>query len=81
MKDGIVLETEYTSMESYLTLIDVSVENTGTYVCRANNDYSAIVSPAATVLVKGYYVLISYLKSFDIFFKSFIKLNFLDYVP
>ena len=52
MKDGLVVQTDYTSEDSTF-IQEVSLEDTGSYVCRASNDYSAIYSPVATLLVKG----------------------------
>ena len=39
--------------ESTFVVASITVEQSGYYSCRANNDYSAVVSEPSLVIVKG----------------------------
>ena len=56
LKYGDIVKHDATSGASSLELTDVTAADVGYYTCRASNDYSAIISAAATVLVEGSYV-------------------------
>ena len=53
LKDGEVVATDFSSSDSTHVITNVSQSDTGYYSCRASNDYSAIISTVATVLVQG----------------------------
>ena len=48
-----LLETRAESGRSTLVLENVSTNSSGTYGCRANNDYSAAVSSGGRVNIRG----------------------------
>ena len=52
-RDDILLETQMESNLSTLVLENVSTNSSGTYGCRANNDYSAAVSSGGRVNIRG----------------------------
>ena len=52
-KDDVLLETRAESGRSTLVLENVSTNSSGTYGCRANNDYSATVSSGGRVNIRG----------------------------
>ena len=52
-KDDHVFETRMESGLSTLVLENVSTNSSGTYGCRANNDYSAVVSSGGRVNIRG----------------------------
>ena len=54
IKDGGLVSISYTSGTSTLELPSVTSTDTGSYSCRASNDYNAIASSSATVVVRGW---------------------------
>ena len=48
-----MVATDFSSSDSTHVITNVSQSDTGYYSCRASNDYSAIISTVATVLVQG----------------------------
>ena len=52
-KDDVLLETRAESGRSTLVLENVSTNTSGTYGCRASNDYSAAVSSGGRVNIRG----------------------------
>ena len=52
-KDGDIVITDTTSGQSSYTFTDLSKDDAGVYKCRANNDYSAIVSEEVVVAIEG----------------------------
>ena len=52
-RDDILLETQMESNLSTLVLENVSTNSSGTYGCRASNDYSAAVSSGGRVNIRG----------------------------
>ena len=54
IKDGGLVSISYTSGTSTLELASVTSSDIGAYSCRASNDYNAIASSSATVVVRGW---------------------------
>ena len=52
-KNDDVVDTVFTSNRSELELTDVTLADSGSYSCRASNDYSASVSAVALIQVRG----------------------------
>ena len=53
LKNGDVIAVDESSGASTYVITNTTVEDTGYYGCRANNDYGASYSAIATVLVQG----------------------------
>ena len=63
LKDGALVSSDTTSSSSTLEINDASLTDTGSYRCRASNDYTAVYSSPATVVVRGackFYELVDY---------------------
>ena len=55
MKNGDLI---LTTQENMLVIESASVDDTAYYDCRASNDFSAIYSSTASILVKGIHICI-----------------------
>ena len=72
-KYGEIVKHDATSGVSNLELTDVTADDVGYYTCRASNDYSAIISAAATVLVEGPYTIAFIQSKFSVFVLSWTR--------